>query len=85
MGSTGKRLTLGVEGDMLGWFVGEPFPSRSTGTSMRTGTLTAQPIRITSRMNDGGIVFADGIEQDHLDFGWGQRLEPFVAQQRSAC
>ncbi len=26
-------------------------------------------------MNDGGVIFADGIEQDFLPFDWGKTLE----------
>jgi hypothetical protein len=25
-------------------------------------------------MNDGGVIFADGIEQDRLSFGWGRTV-----------
>lgn len=82
MEATGTDLTLGIEDPALGWFVREPFPSRSTGTSMRAGTLGAQALQIISRMNDGGVIFADGIEQDHLDFGWGGKVSVGVAKQK---
>ena len=26
-------------------------------------------------MNEGGVVFADGIEQDFMAFDWGRRVE----------
>jgi hypothetical protein len=25
-------------------------------------------------MNEGGVIFADGIEQDFLGFGWGRQV-----------
>ncbi|MCW2364826.1 NAD kinase [Sphingobium sp. B7D2B] len=58
----------------LAFFVREPFPSVSTGTSMRWGTLADRALQITSHMNDGGVIFADGIEQDFLTFDWGKSL-----------
>lgn len=58
----------------VGYWVREPFPSRATGTSMRAGRLTDQPLIVTSRMNDGGVIFADGIEQDFIAFDWGRQV-----------
>ena len=29
---------------------------------------------MTSRINEGGVIFADGIEQDYLGFDWGQQV-----------
>jgi NAD kinase len=82
MEASGTHIALGIEEQALGWFVREPFPSRATGTAMRAGKLNSRPLEIMSRMNAGGVVFADGIEQDHLDFGWGSRLTISVAQQQ---
>jgi hypothetical protein len=33
-------------------------------------------------MNEGGTIFADGIEDDRLDFAWGMRLEVALAPRR---
>ena len=66
----------------LGYFVREPWPSVATGVSIAAGALGAnQALSITSQMNDGGVIFADGIEQDRLEFGWGRKVEVTVATQ----
>jgi hypothetical protein len=39
-------------------------------------------IRIISRMNEGGVIFADGIEQDHLNFDWGRMIQVSVSARR---
>lgn len=83
MESIHKQFSLDPEEDALAYFVREPFPSVSTGTSVRAGKIAkAQPLRVTSRMNDGGVIFADGIEQDYLDFGWGRIVEVHVSGRR---
>ena len=74
MEATKRPITLKPDERALAWFVREPFPSIATGTSMRSGKLANQALQITSHMNDGGVVFADGIEQDFLPFDWGKSL-----------
>jgi NAD kinase len=74
MEATGTHLALGTEERAVGYFVREPFPSIATSTGMRCGKLAAEPLAVTSRMNDGGVIFADGIEQDFLAFDWGCRV-----------
>jgi len=78
MEATSRDISLDPQERALGWFVREPFPSVATGSSMRAGKLAEQPLRLTSHMNDGGVIFADGIEQDFLSFDWGRRLEVTV-------
>jgi NAD kinase len=83
MESIQAHLPLDPEEDALAYFIREPFPSVATGTSIRAGKIAkAEPLRVTSRMNDGGVIFADGIEQDHLDFGWGRIVEVHVSARR---
>jgi hypothetical protein len=33
-------------------------------------------------MNEGGVIFADGIEQDHLNFDWGRITEVSIAKRQ---
>src|SRR5215469_7123921 len=82
MESMHVSLSLAPDEAALAYFVREAFPSVSTGTSIRAGKLDkATPIHVTSRMNDGGVIFADGVEQDHLDFDWGRLIEVKVASR----
>lgn len=73
--ATGLTLRIGPEESAVGYWVREPFPSVATSTSLRAGKLTGAPLAVTSRMNEGGVVFADGIEQDFIAFDWGRRVE----------
>ncbi len=41
---------------------------------MRSGKLAGEGLSVISRMNDGGTIFADGIEQDFIEFGWGREV-----------
>lgn len=64
----------------LAWFVREPFPSVSTQTGMRRGEVTrGGRLALVSDMGEGGVVFADGIESDRLDFLSGQRVTVGIA------
>ena len=67
----------------LEFLVREAWPSRFTQTELVDGLIRGGgALRITSRMNDGGVVFADGMESDRLAFGWGQGLEIKVADRK---
>ncbi|RWL46183.1 MAG: hypothetical protein EOR60_12520 [Mesorhizobium sp.] len=78
MEATHLELPLGREEHAVGFWVREPFPSIATATKLRAGKITEKPLFITSRMNEGGVIFADGIEQDFIAFDWGRqvRLSP---------
>jgi len=59
----------------LAFFVREPFPSVATGTSLDGAVLPeGRALELTSEMNEGGVLFADGIEEDRLDFPFGARV-----------
>ncbi|RVD57787.1 hypothetical protein EN828_13005 [Mesorhizobium sp. M2D.F.Ca.ET.185.01.1.1] len=78
MEATHLELSLGREEHAVGFWVREPFPSIATATKLRAGKIAEKPLFITSRMNEGGVIFADGIEQDFIAFDWGRqvRLSP---------
>jgi hypothetical protein len=75
------RVALDPQEKAVAYFVREPFPSVSTGTLLRGGKLAHRGVEITSRMNDGGAIFADGMEQDRIAFDWGRRLTVAPAEQ----
>lgn len=67
----------------LAWFVREPFPSVSTGTSLDHGTVAdGEALEIVSEMGEGGTIFADGIEQDPVEFLGPQTVRISVAKER---
>jgi hypothetical protein len=67
----------------LAFFVREAWPSRATGTSLCEGLVDpSHPLDLVSEMNEDGVLFGDGIEDDHLDFAWGMGAHIDLAAQR---
>lgn len=59
----------------LEFAVREPFPSRTSQTSLVYGHFGANdPLRIRSRMPDNGVIFSDGVEADFLRFTAGMEV-----------
>lgn len=69
----------------VAFLVREPFPSVGTGTAIDGALLPpGEPLALVSEMNEGGVVFGDGIEEDRLDFGFGARVAIGPAAERLA-
>lgn len=69
--------------ERLAWFVREPWPSIASNTQLNFAMLeSGMHLRIVSEMGEGGIIFADGIETDCIEFDSGQSVETSVAAQR---
>ncbi|HQW82619.1 MAG: hypothetical protein IPF83_02315 [Rhodanobacteraceae bacterium] len=72
-----------VDEARLTWFVREPWPSVATAASLDVGIVDANtPLDIASEMSEGGVIFADGIESDRIDFVSGRRVQLHVAERR---
>ncbi len=78
----GDKLPTPTQGQ-LAWFVREPFPSVSTGTTLDHGMVAdGEVLEIISEMGEGGTIFADGIEQDPVEFLGPQKVRISVASER---
>lgn len=80
-GRSGTEYTpIAWDSPELAFAVREPFPSRTSSTSLVYGRVqTGQPLRIRSRMPESGIIFSDGIEADFLRFTAGMEATVSVA------
>ena len=66
----------------LAFLVREPWPSVVTGAQLAHARYApGSSLVVTSEMNDGGVVFGDGIEDDHLELAWGQTVTVRAAPQ----
>ena len=66
----GRRFAW--DASQLVFVVREPWPSKTTGASIVYETVTRdEPLRIESRMAEGGVIFSDRIESDYLAFTAG--------------
>lgn len=67
----------------LSFFVREAFPSVASKTTITEGRLNQnERLCLTSEMNDDGVVFGDGIEDDRLSFVWGVRADVGIAPEK---
>lgn len=83
MAATHLEFELAADDPLAVFFAREPWPSRTSGAELRAGVINDQHgMQVISRNNDGGVIFADGIEPDFLRFDWGTSVEVRVADQR---
>ena len=80
MTATDQKFRFEPDAQTAAFFAREPWPSRTSGCSINAGLIDAPAsLTVMSRMNDGGVIFADGIEDDFLAFNWGVEVEIGIA------
>lgn len=79
----GAPLELAPDDRRLSFFVREAWPSPSFGTSLTAGLIGAgEALEVVSELEQGGVLFGDGIESDRLAFGWGVLATVRVADEQ---
>jgi len=86
---TGAKVRLNVktefawDANYLFYTVREPFPTKTTGTSLVFGRVTAEtPLILESRMAENGVIFSDGVEKDFLEFNSGTQAIIGIAERQ---
>ena len=71
------------DADYLYFTVREPFPTRTTGSSLVFGRITDEsPLLLESQMAEHGVIFSDGIENDFLEFNSGTQASIGLAERK---
>lgn len=80
--ATHRAVSFSPEDRAAVYFTREPWPSRTTGCDLVFGAVQPDKgLAVVSRMNDGGVIFADGLEQDFLRFDWGVQASIGLAER----
>jgi hypothetical protein len=79
-----SALVLPAPGEArLAFFVREAWPSETYGADVTEGIIDdGAELLVTSALDEGGVVFGDGIESDRLEFRWGVSARIGVARER---
>lgn len=85
MTATHRHFDIAPGESRAAFFAREPWPSRTSGCEIAAGEIRHDSgLTLLSRINDGGVIFADGIEQDFLPFDWGVEAQVTLADKRLA-
>jgi NAD kinase len=69
--------------EYLFFTVREPFPTKTTGTTLVFGRVTSgAPLILESRLAENGVIFSDGIERDFLEFNSGTQAVIGIAERK---
>jgi NAD kinase len=75
-------LPMPWDSHQLRFAVREPFPSRTSKTSLVYGELKqSDRLSVRSLMPENGVIFSDGIEADRLEFNSGTEVQITVADR----
>lgn len=82
MTATHRQVAFAPDEPRAAYFAREPWPSKVTGCELDFGEIDqVTDLTLTSRMNEGGVIFADGIEQDYLHFDWGSEARVALSKR----
>lgn len=85
MKATHRAFEIAPGEKRAAFFAREPWPSRTSGCEITAGEIVEdERVTLLSRINEGGVIFADGIEQDFLPFNWGVQAKIQLADKRLA-
>lgn len=85
MTATHRSFDIAPEDNRAAFFAREPWPSRTSGCDIAAGEIgQTSKLTVLSRINDGGVIFADGVEKDFLPFDWGIEAQVRLADKRLA-
>lgn len=80
--ATARQVEIAAHERRAVFLAREPWPSRTTGTELALGLVQeGRALSVVSRMDEGGVIFADGIETDHLRLDWGREATVGLAEQ----
>lgn len=80
--ATGSEAAIAATDPRAVFLSREPWPSRTSGCKLRQGEIASgAELKVVSRIDTGGVIFADGIEQDFLAFDWGVRVDVRIADR----
>ena len=83
MTATHRSFDIAPEDSRAAFFAREPWPSRTSGCDIAAGEIVQNDnLTVLSRINEGGVIFADGIEQDFLPFDWGVEARVHLSGKR---
>ena len=81
--SQSSPRTLPWDSEQLQFAVREPFPSKTTGTSLVYGKVSRHSaMSVSSLMPDNGIIFSDGMMDDFLEFNSGSEVAISISQHK---